>query len=190
MTDENDALPVTWLSEEQLEALVMPRTREVFECFRAQGEMTVNELQKALGSESKTLYYQVAKLVRTGLLVENGSSKGTRRERAVYRTVEGKLLMPDGFQGARYETLAAKGVSAELKKTIRTFQSAAEKSPEDESLVSDLFVVTANLCLTPSEVVELKQRMSALIEEFRKCKSSEGRKVAMVSVMTPHRSRL
>jgi hypothetical protein len=185
-----EAAPTTWISEEQLRALVTPRTREVFECFRAHGPMAVGGLQKLLGSESKTLYYQVAKLVRAALLVEAGSSKGTRRERMIYRAIEGNLLMPEGFQGAQYELLAAKGVTAQLKKTIRTFRMAAERSSNDESLVSDLFVVTTNLHLTPLEVTELKLKMSALLEDFRKRDSPHGRKVAMISVMTPHSSRL
>src|SRR5262249_35518203 len=151
------------LSEQQLAALVAPKTREVFFAFRRLGDMTADQVQAALGTTSKTIYYQIGKLVRAGLLFERGAVRGSHRDRTVYRAVAGNLRMPGGSQGARYERLAARGAGATLRATIRLFEATAERAASEPELVDDLFISAALLRLTPAEIQELKRKLAGLL---------------------------
>jgi len=152
--------------------------------------MAVEELQEVLDCPSKTLYYQVGKLMRAGLLTEAGSSRGSRRERLVYRALEGVLRMPEGFQGARYERLAAQSAVATLRAAIRRFRETADLAERQPELVDALFIEASTLKLTDEDVKALKQSMTALVEEYGRRETPGGSSVSMVCVLTPHDSRL
>ena len=51
------------LTEQELVVLAAVRTRQVLFSFMEHGSMTVSQLQEVLGWPSKSLYYQVRKLV-------------------------------------------------------------------------------------------------------------------------------
>ena len=179
-----------WLSETQLAAIVAPKTREVLTAFRTHGPAAVDDIQRLLNCPSKTIYYQVGKLVKVGLLVESGSSKGTRRDRQVYDSVGGRLRMPEGFQGQRYEQLAAKAVTARLRSVSRTFTQTATRAVAQPDLVSDLFSDTTTFRLHAVEVLALKTAILDLFASFAGKGSPDGRAITVTCVMTPHESRL
>ena len=189
MTNKLTPEPI-WLSEEQLAALVAPRTRDVFKAFRNRGPTAVDEIQRILVCPSKTIYYQVAKLLRVGLLTEAGSSKGARRDRQVYEAVKGGLHMPEGYQGARYERLAAKGAAAILRSMIRSFNETARQAEASPEIVDDLFINLTSMKLTGEEVTALRKGVVELFARFAAKDSSQSRGVTIACVMTPHESRL
>lgn len=165
-----------YLSEAQLEALVGPRTREVVQAFIDGGPMTVPGVQKVLRMASKTLYYQVAKLVDVGLLISNGGDP------AIYAPIAANLRMPAGYQGERYKKLAAKSVGAGLRRATRHFAQVADRAPGDPSLVDDLLYLTANLRLTPERRAAFHAELRRLFVEYAQ---GEGRLVSVVFVQTP-----
>jgi hypothetical protein len=98
--------------------------------------------------------------------------------------------MPEGFQGARYERLAARSAAAILRATIRRFREAANQAESHPELVDDLFIESASLKLTGGEVKELKQRILTLVEEYGQRETPGGRSISIVCILTPHGSRL
>lgn len=154
--------PVHLLTEAQLAALVGPRTREVYEAFSESHGLTVGEVQARLGFPSKAVYYQVKKLVEAGLLVE-GSNEGRA---TVYHPIAELLNMPDGYQGAGYEFLAAKAVAARLRKTIRTFRTVSQRAPAEPELVDDLLIHTRHFLVSPEDFRRLKDEVRAVIATY------------------------
>jgi hypothetical protein len=163
------------LTEDQLAALVGPRTREVVQAFILNGPMSVPQLQKVLQLPSKTIYYQVGKLVKVGLLVLS-SEDGT------YHAIATNLIMPSGYQGARYEKLAAKSVGAGLRATIRRFEEAAERAPTKPDLVDSLLYLTGSLRLTAEKQTEFHSELRRLFDTYS---NGDGNPVAVVFVQTP-----
>ena len=165
-----------FLTEDQLAALVGPRTREVIQAFIVNGPMTVPQVQRELQLPSKTIYYQVGKLLKVGLLVLSG-------EDGTYQAIATNLRMPSGFQGANYEKLAAKSVGAGLRATIRRFKEAAERAPNNPDLVDNLLHLTGNLRLTPEKRLEFHTELRRLFDQYS---TGEGDPVVVVFVQTPH----
>lgn len=170
------------LTQKHLEALVAPRTREVYDAFNALGEMSVVQLQARLKNPSKTAYYQVEKLVRVGLLRPVGSHEGA----VVYGLTDPGRTMPRGFQGLRYEVLAAKGVAATLKRTIRNFGAAAEATASDPGLADDQCILTATLALSPDDREAFRDDFRKLLDRYRRKEDpSAGPRIGVTFVTTP-----
>lgn len=165
-----------YLEEHQLAALVGPRTREVANAFLKNGPMTVPQLQEELDLASKTLYYQVAKLMKVGLLTASESDPIT------YAPIAQDFRMPPGFQGARYEELAAKSVEAGLKKAIRNFKSCAQRAPVEPEIVDDLYYLVGSLKLVAETRLAFQQELRDLLARYS---SGDGREVHYVFVHSP-----
>lgn len=177
--------PEHTLTEDQAATLVNPRSREVFEAFVHHGAMSVVQLQDVLGFPSKTLYYQVKKLARTGLLIQKSGSKGRARP-AVYEPVARLISFPRGFLGARFELLAAELAAASLRKEIRNFRSAAAASKDDPSLADLMHLTTLTLRLHPKDVGRLNRRLVDVLEEFRDSQSPDARgRVSVIVSISP-----
>lgn len=98
--------------------------------------------------------------------------------------------MPDGFQGIRYERLAAKSVAATLRTVIKRFAETAEQSEDRPELVDSLLLSTTSARLSPADIEELKQRLKDLAAEFSSRSSSVEPTVSLALVMTPHECRI
>ena len=138
--------------------------------------MTVPALQEVLQMSSKTLYYQVSKLARVGLLVSTGGDP------IVYRAIAKDLRMPPGFQGANYETLAAKSVGAGLRNATRRFARVAQLAPCKPELVDDLLYLSSTLRLTCEKRVAFHAELRRLFSIYS---AGEGNAVHVVFVQTP-----
>lgn len=164
------------LTESQIAALVGPRTREVMDAFLAQGPMSIPVLQGVLQMSSKTIYYQVAKLVDVGLLLSSGGDP------VVYAAVADKLRMPAGYQGARYERLTARMVGAGLRRAMRRFEQVALASPVDPTLIDDQYYLTGTVKLTPESRAAFHRELQSLVSKYSE---GEGRLVSYVFVQSP-----
>lgn len=173
------------LTETQLKALVPARAKDVIAAFRNHGPMTIHQLQQVLDFASKSLYYQVRKLTNVGLIVEGGAADGQRKNAAVYRLAADRFVIPDGFQGAEYEHLAAEGAAATLRRTIRRIRATAEASADRPELVDSLFLITSSLRLTPQQAKELARRQEALFAEYAAQQTPEVPPVEIVVSITP-----
>jgi DNA-binding Lrp family transcriptional regulator len=168
-------------TERQLAALVTPRTREVFEILRKDGPMSVGQLQDALDFQSKTLYYQVRKLLKAGLVRPETPEIGAE----LFDTVAKRFGMPSGFQGIRYERLAAKGVLSILRKQGRRFLATAEASNKDPHVIDRLYIRTATLKLSQQRFDRLKMEIDALVAKYGSRQDNEESSVEMVLVLAP-----
>lgn len=165
-----------FLTEPQIAALVGPRTREVMDAFLGRGPMSIPALQGVLQMSSKTIYYQVAKLVDTGLLLSSGGDP------VVYDAVASNLRMPAGFQGAPYERLTARMVGAGLRRAMRRFEQVALASPLDPTLIDDQYYLTGTVKLTPERRAEFHQELRSLLLKYSE---GEGRLASYVFVQSP-----
>ena len=165
-----------FLEEHQLAALIGPRTRDVANAFLKHGPLTVPQLQNELGLASKTLYYQVSKLLKVGLLSASDTDP------VVYEAIATNFRMPPGFQGARYEELAAKSVEAGLKKAIRNFKSCAQRAPAEPEIVDDLYYLVGSLKLVAETRLAFQQELRDLLARYS---SGDGREVPYVFVHSP-----
>jgi hypothetical protein len=172
-----------WLSEDQLAVLVGTRTQEVWDCFIGAQCMSAADVQSKLRFDSKAVYYQVEKLVKAGLLVPCAENSG---KAARFRKVAAHVHMPPGFQGERYEKLAAKLMAAKMRKSMRQFQKAAELAPERPELVDALFVAQAKLTISTEKLKELNSRLRELILEYsRDSDAGLGTNIRALFVITP-----
>lgn len=169
------------LTEGHMEALASPRTREVFEKLARLGPASAPELQAALGTRSKSIYYHLRKLKAAGLVSE-GSSGGVVR----YESIGKEAVMPSGFQGARYEQLAAKRVEATLRRMSRRFTAASEAANRDHSLVDDQCILTADLTLPPELRLGFLDEVRDLFAKYERLSTTgSGRPLHCVFVTTP-----
>lgn len=171
------------LTAEQLRVLVGPRTQEVFDAINEAGEMSVAEVQAVLGFASKSIYYQIEKLLKAGLIVRGGGSARA----ATFRPVSAQIYMPDGFQGEEYEKLAAKAVSARLRSASRRFEAVAESSSQHPELVDWLSIRMEKAELTPAAFDSFKAKCYAALDEARQMSagSDKTQSVRIVIVTTP-----
>lgn len=171
-------------TEAQLATLVSPRTREVFAVLCKQGAMSVGQLQESLDFHSKTLYYQVRKLVKAGLIVSEtppGSAE-------IFQPVAPEFSMPAGYQGIAYERLAAKSVETILRRQSRRFRAAAEASEDNPHLIDALHLRTASLKLSKTRFDRLTKEIAALLQRYGN-KADEGEAfVEFVLVTAPRDS--
>lgn len=165
-----------FLNEQQLEAMIGPRTREVMNVFLKEGPLTVPKLQGKLELESKTLYYQVAKLEKVGLLSRDLGDPAT------YTPIAWNLRMPAGYQGARYERLAAKNVAAGLRRMTRQFEQTAQAAPEQPTLVDDLYYLVGSLRLTAESRAAFQAELRDL---FNRYSAGEGRPIVATFAHAP-----
>ena len=168
----------------QLAALVSPRTREVFETLLKDGPMSVGQLQNSLDFQSKTLYYQVRKLVNAGLVVSTQPEDGAE----LFRTVAQAFSIPPGYQGAAYERLAAKGVVSIMRKQARLFVAAAEASQKNPELVDRLYLRTASLKLSKTCFDKLNAEISNLVLSYADKPDLGAPPVEFVMVVAPRDS--
>ena len=169
------------LTEKQLAMLVSPRTREVLESLQKLQVASVGQLQSSLGVQSKTIYYQVQKLLEVGLIEATSQEVGPE----LFRPVANHFVMPSGFQGVEYERLAAKGVESLLRRQTRQFIAAAEASEQNPSIVDALFVCSASLHLAPSQLSEFKQEATALIRRYSALKEPDQAALDLAIVISP-----
>ena len=166
--------------------LAAVRTRQVLFSFMEHGSMTVSQLQEVLGWPSKSLYYQVRKLVDAGLLVEAGSTLVHGKEAVVYAPIAEEYGWPDGYQGLEYERLTARWVKRSLMAASRRFESAAERSASDPSLIDDQLFLSLTLRLSPKDRARFKTRLRELLGEFKGKQVAEAdRQVALTLVISP-----
>jgi DNA-binding transcriptional ArsR family regulator len=168
-------------TEAQLAALVSPRTREVFDALREHKEMSVSQLQRALGVQSKTIYYQVRKLANAGLVTSESPEVGAER----FKAVADNFSMPSGYQGIGYERMAAKAVESAMRKQSRQFRAASEASEADPSLVDWLYIRTATLNLSHSRFESLKTDLTALLERYSGKLDAGQTSIDVLFVTTP-----
>ncbi|MBV6458376.1 MAG: hypothetical protein HONBIEJF_01503 [Fimbriimonadaceae bacterium] len=170
------------LTEAQLAVLVGPRTHEVLDAFLEHGELSATQVQTMLGFESKSAYYQVGKLRKAGLLLP---VEGDQRAKT-FRPVAKRIRMPEGFQGERYERLAAKAVSAKLRRASRRFEAVAARSGQSPELVGWLYLGTATLTLSKAAFEELTTKIAKLLQDAANSKPEPGtRKLRLLLVSTP-----
>jgi len=165
----------------QLAALVSPRTREVFETLLKDGPMSVGQLQNSLDFQSKTLYYQVRKLVNAGLVVSTQPEDGAE----LFRTVAQAFSIPPGYQGAAYERLAAKGVASIMRKQTRRFRAAAEASQKDPQIIDRLYLRTASLKLSKPRFDKMNAEISDLVARYGAKPDQSEPAVELVLVVAP-----
>ncbi|MBC8066066.1 MAG: helix-turn-helix transcriptional regulator [Chlorobia bacterium] len=160
------------------------RTREVFDAF-AEGRLTVTQLQQKLNVASKTLYYQVRKLVQVGLLRETGMVKNAAREAVAYERPFAEWRIPPGYQGLEYERLAAKAAEIALSRAARRFRAVSESSESNPSLVDDQFLKNLTIRLSTEDRELLRSKLNALASEFTAKQVPGERTISMVVVISP-----
>jgi DNA-binding transcriptional ArsR family regulator len=168
-------------TEAQLAVLVSPRTREVFDALCESKEMSVSQLQRALGVQSKTIYYQVRKLVKSGLVTSEMPEIGPER----FKVIAENFSMPSGYQGVAYERMAAKAVESVMRKQSRQFRAASEASESDSSIIDWLYIRTATLNLSTSRFESLKTDLTALLERYSGKLDAEQTSIDVLFVTTP-----
>lgn len=152
------------LNEAQLKCLIGPRTRDVFDVLRLQGEKSASEIQEKLGFESKSVYYQVKKLLEADLIVATPSDG---RRATYYRIAVDAAKLSDEIQGVEFEDLAAKSIAAQLRKADRLFAAAAKKSRTDPTVADFTFTHSTRIEISPQEFKIFRQRYRELIDELR-----------------------
>lgn len=160
----------TYFTKDQLQCLIGPRTRDVFDVVRESGEMTASEIQAKLGFESKSVYYQIKKLIAAGLLAESHSD---RRRAAVYRILNDQRIEPAGQQRDELEKLAAKSVAAQLRKLNRNYSRAAAMSKSRPELLDLTYSSTGRVEISRRNLPVLRQRYAELMAEMRACECDD-----------------
>lgn len=184
MTDRRESSERIWLAEAQLRVLAGSRTQDVWNCFQGSNFQTAGEIQARLGLESKTVYYQLRKLVKAGLLRADDSAGRAVRYGKLARTAS----MPSGYQGTEYERLAAGMVAAKLRHMIRQFERAAAGSEQEPDLVDLLLIMSERLQLSPEGFNELTGKIRELFEEYAASPEPAARPVRILLVSAPEMS--
>lgn len=153
-------------TKEQLLCLVGPRTREVYEAIGAAGALSVSEIQAKLGFASKSIYYQIKKLILVGLIVEVIE---VHRRAALYRLKHEGAVIPDGLHGSELELLAAKSITAQLRKAGRAFAASAALTSRKPELVPQTFCSSSRMEIGQENLPILRQRYRELLNELKAC---------------------
>lgn len=160
----------TYFTKEQLQSLIGPRTRDVYDAIRVNGEMSATEIQTKLGFESKSVYYQIKKLLAVGLLSEAESIKGRA---TVYRVADGRGAKPEPTLHPEFETLAAKSVAAQLRKSNRHYSRVAAMAKSRPELLELTYIETSRVEIPRRNLTILKQRYAELLAEMQACDCDE-----------------
>ncbi len=89
--------------------------------------------------------------------------------------------MPNGFQGAEYERLAARMVASKLRQTMRQFERTAARASDSPDLADWLYIHSERLRLSPEDFRELNRRMRELLEEYVAKEGSQGARYLLVA---------
>lgn len=180
MSNEQRAQPLT---KAQLKCLIGPRTRDVFETLRKGGELSVAEIQAKLGFASKSVYYQVKKLMAADLVVESVMSN---RRAATYRVAVEGVTEPEDLYTGTFDALAAKSVSAQLRKAGRSYSVAVALSKKAPMLRDQTMCRTHRLEISHSNLALFRQRFQELVAEMQACPCDDDAVVVnLLLLMTP-----
>jgi len=172
-----------WLNEAQIKVLTGRRTQEVWRVFSDDEWRVAADVQAKLGFASKAVYYQLKKLAAVGLLIVDESGRAAR-----YRRFASSAGMPDGYQGAEYERLAAKLVGTSLRHSIRQFERTAALAPEQPRLVDRLSIHETRFRIADDRLEEFRTWMRETMRQMESFSSPDGDEVRLVLVMAPETS--
>jgi DNA-binding transcriptional ArsR family regulator len=179
---------------EQVKALTDPLRKQILGAF-CQGPMTTKQVAEQLGEKPTRLYYHVTILEQAGLIeiVETRQIRGTVEK--TYRAVATKFRVDrDLFKVAPESETGSSGVLViinTLEEALAHFQDESAQAVLGTQIAEEqlVFVHAQNLCLTPSQVSDLKTRICELLEECAgECKAAangEGPSYTFTLVLYP-----
>jgi len=154
-----------WIDDPgQLGLLTSAARQAIFDGFQALGACSVADLARELGVPADALYYHVRKMVKAGLLVEQGTRGTARRDEAVYALASPNMRVRYDASDPENVRLLGKAVSAMLQTTQRDFRDGF--TPARAVVDGDgrnLWAARLTAWLTEEELGEV----NALLERLR-----------------------
>jgi DNA-binding transcriptional ArsR family regulator len=108
---------------DQLELLASPVRQDILDHLEAMGPSSVTELSGSIGLPADALYYHVRKLLAVGLLVEQGTRPGGRRDETVFALPSRSIRLRYDPADPEQARSVGKIASAMLRSGDRDFQA-------------------------------------------------------------------
>ncbi len=159
---------VQWIeSPEQIECLTSPVRQEIVDSLAASGPASIGELARELGLSADSLYYHVRKLLRVGLIAEEGLRRTRRREEAVYGLVKGPLSLRYEPSDPVRTRMICRLASTMLRVAAKDFESgfAVEKA-STEGEERNLWCARFKAWLSAEQVHEVNRLLNRLLTIF------------------------
>lgn len=148
---------------EQIKLLASVVRQDILDSVAALGQCSISELSLELGMAADTLYYHVKKLVKSGLLIENGSRQTNRREEMVYTVPNGALRLNYKPNDPNNKKLVTDTVASMLRGAERDFKTGFKPNlAVTEGNERNLWGGRIKMWLSPEELQVVNQLLAQI----------------------------
>ncbi len=165
------------LTPEQMRVLIAPARVEILEAIQAHGPQTAADLAERLGKAPDRLYYHLKKLVKIGVLVEQGPREvaAPGRNGAVYAVAaKGGIGMELDPSSRAERAVWARGARTVLRQVTREIERALDSGDVRTSgKRPNLALSRTKAWLTDADLVAVNRHLLAIENLLRK-RSARG----------------
>lgn len=151
----------------QVELLASPFKGDVFWAFSSTEPLSISDVAKELGKSSQGIHYHVVSLVEAGMLIAVGERKRHARIEKLYVRA-GYLCIDMGRDGTpEYFEYRKKGFAGTTRAIAREIELLYDCVAQDPDYYDHFIFRRAKVHLSRSQVLELRERLLAILEELR-----------------------